>query len=108
LKDNKKHYGCSIAKETGAVIMAHFTIARAWQKYRGQLAIGLSVEDEKARRHAFFTGAAQLYANLLNELSADPEPTEDEVRMMDCLRFELMSFDEESGTTYTIPKLMMQ
>lgn len=60
------------------------------------------VQVEEMRK-AFFMGAEHLYASIMNVMSDDHEPTEQDMRRMQLIHDELEAFRKEATSHHTAP-----
>lgn len=90
-----------VAREA-AGLMTHFAVNKGKLIETGWLALaataypnGMTDEQRKQLRAAFFAGAHHLLASIMHTLDADREPTADDMRRMELIQHELNAFLQE-------------
>lgn len=68
-------------------------IAEEWASYaREVMPADASPVQKEETRLAFYSGATALFHTIIKSLSADPEPTDSDLTMMEDLHQELMDY----------------
>lgn len=81
-------------------------IAGAWVGYRRMfLRVGASKREHDDMRQAFYSGAAVLFAAMINGVAGGTEPTADDLRFMSDLDDELREFGVELDAKYGIDRM---